>query len=338
MSPKISVIIPVFNSAEYLETCFSCLRNQTLKEFETIFVNDGSNDNSLELLNSLRLSLPNCIVINQKENRGQAAARNLALKSAKGNYIAFLDSDDEFAENYLHEMFNSIQANNSDLAICQIAYCDTAGFIHKIHSNEEKQVASSLKAVKSLLLCDETLPSVCNKLFSRKFFEKFMFEEGVYYEDLILMAQVFSICQKINIVEKPLYFYVQRANSTMHSITSRHIRDRINAFRKIYEYFSNSGDFEKIKKEFTVGFMLVAVLAPLTDSLRYDSPTEVILNEICKDRMVIEIFTLNAIFGVIQNRPIKGLALLMLKINPQLFIFASKLYVKCWDPKSRVNS
>lgn len=103
---KISIIVPVYNTEEYLAECLNSLLNQTLNEIEIICVNDGSTDNSLEILNTFSKKFSNIIVFT-KDNEGSGSARNLGLKHAKGEYIAFLDSDDfilnDNALNYLYE-------------------------------------------------------------------------------------------------------------------------------------------------------------------------------------------------------------------------------------------
>ena len=91
--PKISIIVPVYNVEKYLSTCLDSLINQTLKDIEIICVNDGSTDNSLNILNEYAKNDPRIIVIN-KENSGPGACRNLGIEKATGEYIQFADSDD----------------------------------------------------------------------------------------------------------------------------------------------------------------------------------------------------------------------------------------------------
>ena len=91
--PKISVIIPVYNVEKYLRECLDSLLNQTFKDIEIICVNDGSTDGSLNILNEYASKDSRFIIINQN-NQGLSAARNNGLNVAKGDYVAFLDSDD----------------------------------------------------------------------------------------------------------------------------------------------------------------------------------------------------------------------------------------------------
>ncbi len=91
--PKVSIIVPVYNVEKYLSTCLDSLINQTLKDIEIICINDGSTDNSLNILNEYAQKDTRIIVIN-KENSGPGSCRNLGIEKATGEYIQFVDSDD----------------------------------------------------------------------------------------------------------------------------------------------------------------------------------------------------------------------------------------------------
>lgn len=116
MAVKISVIIPVYNAANYLKECLESALKQSLQEIEIICVNDGSKDHSLEILNEISWKDKRVKVIN-KSNEGAAKARNLALKEAVGEYVYFLDSDDYFPdEKVLEEMYQ--KATENEVFIC----------------------------------------------------------------------------------------------------------------------------------------------------------------------------------------------------------------------------
>ena len=116
--PKISVIIPVYNMEEYLSECLDSVTNQTLKEIEIICVDDGSEDNSLEILKSYSKRDKRIMILKQ-ENLHSGVARNAGLSVAKGEYLSFLDSDDYFELNMLEEMYKKIKKMNSDIIVCK---------------------------------------------------------------------------------------------------------------------------------------------------------------------------------------------------------------------------
>ena len=114
MSPiAVSVIIPVFDTECYLPTCLDSILNQTLDNIEIICINDGSTDNSLEILKNYQKK-DNRIKIINKDNEGQGVARNIGIDNAVGEYIAFVDSDDFIKEDMLEKLYESSKNNNLD--------------------------------------------------------------------------------------------------------------------------------------------------------------------------------------------------------------------------------
>ena len=115
--PVISIIVPVYNTGLYLEECLNSIHNQTFKDYEVICVDDGSSDNSYEILNKYKNIIKNYKVIHQ-ENQWVASARNTALKHVNGDYIAFIDSDDYIEKNYLDRLYREACETKSDVVIC----------------------------------------------------------------------------------------------------------------------------------------------------------------------------------------------------------------------------
>ena len=116
---EISVIIPVFNVETFLEECLNSIINQSFNDIEIICINDGSTDNSLEILKIYVSEDQRIKVINQK-NSGQGFARKVGLKNANGNFILFLDSDDFLELNALELLYNNIQSNQSDVVLFKL--------------------------------------------------------------------------------------------------------------------------------------------------------------------------------------------------------------------------
>ena len=117
---KISIVMPVYNGAEFLEKSIESISKQTLKDVELICVNDGSTDNSLEVLNELKNRYPFIKIITQ-ENQGSGAARNNGIKNATGEYVAFLDADDEFYDDdSLERMYDANTSTNADMVAANL--------------------------------------------------------------------------------------------------------------------------------------------------------------------------------------------------------------------------
>ena len=124
---KISVIIPVYNDGEYIQKSIESILNQSLKDIEIICVNDGSTDDSLDILN--RISKENdCIKVFNQENQGPAIARNKGIHEAVGEYIGFLDADDFFIDNdALERLYDVAKLNNANMVSGNIKLVDSDG-------------------------------------------------------------------------------------------------------------------------------------------------------------------------------------------------------------------
>ena len=112
---KVSIIIPAYNTEKYIDNCLQSLVNQTLKEMEIIIVDDGSKDNTLELLRGYEAKFPEKIKVFTKENGGQASARNLALEHVTGEYVGFVDSDDWVSLDMYEKMYQKAKETDADI-------------------------------------------------------------------------------------------------------------------------------------------------------------------------------------------------------------------------------
>lgn len=114
---KFSVIVPIYNVEEYIEECVSSVLRQTYSNFELILVNDASPDSSLEIITRLSKRDDRIIVINKKENEGVALARSTGLSQAIGNFVLYLDGDDQLVPEALEILSKKIKSNNPDIVI-----------------------------------------------------------------------------------------------------------------------------------------------------------------------------------------------------------------------------
>ena len=129
MKPKISIIVPIYNVEEYLEKCLDSLVNQTLKDIEIILINDGSPDNSEEIVNKYLKKYKEKIIYHKKKNEGQGIARNYGINLAKGEFISFVDSDDYVDKTIFEKLYNKAIEENSDIV-------SSVGFIEVKNDNE----------------------------------------------------------------------------------------------------------------------------------------------------------------------------------------------------------
>jgi len=205
--PKVSVIVPVYNVENYLAKCLDSLVNQTLKDIEIIVVNDGSPDNSQDIIDKYAKKYKN-IKAYKKENGGLSDARNYGIKKATGDYIAFVDSDDYVDTTMYEKMYKKATKNNYDIVVCDFAYLYEDGRIIPVKSN----LHYAKNNVKNYLLLP---PMATIRIIKRELLNKYKFKKNIFYEDLELMPKLADTTDKIGFLEEPLYYYLQRNGSIM---------------------------------------------------------------------------------------------------------------------------
>lgn len=204
---KVSVIVPVYNVELYLEKCLDSLVNQTLKEIEVIVVNDGSPDNSQQIIDKYTKKYQN-IKAYIKENGGLSDARNYGIKEANGEYLAFIDSDDYIDETMLEKMYQKAKKDNLDIVVCNSVNVYENGNNIEIKSN----LNYSNNNVKNYLISP---PMACTKIYKRTLFNKIEFKKNIFYEDLELIPKLVKLTKKIDFIDEGLYYYYQRTGSIM---------------------------------------------------------------------------------------------------------------------------
>jgi len=234
---KVSVIIPVYNVQKYLAKCLDSVINQTLKDIEIICVNDGSTDNSLEILKAYAEKDSRIKIISQ-ENRGLSAARNAGTAAASGEYIGFVDSDDWISLDYYEKLYNMAQKTDSDIAVGEIK--KVKSFITKNITNFTKSMTAE-KFEDKLLLCDIPDKSfVFNKIYklSKIREHNIKFKEGVTYEDIIYSPQVIKNLNKLVTVPGTFYYYLKRKGSIVTTKTNN--KGLQSAISESEKYFNES--------------------------------------------------------------------------------------------------
>ncbi|MDO4924791.1 MAG: glycosyltransferase [Turicibacter sp.] len=217
---KLSIIVPVYNVQDYIEECIQSLLKQTLDDFEIIVVDDGATDDSIKRISHLKS--PKLRII-RRENGGLSAARNTGLKNAKGEFIAFVDSDDYIIlPNAYEEMYNLAKKTQSDVVYGNALkyFSDENKFPlnHQIQSNS-KEVLTSDEFLFEVLKHKETFAPVWLYLYKRNLLVEnmLMFKKGIYHEDEQFTPRVLTKANQVAIYHKVFYFYRQRVGSIVNS-------------------------------------------------------------------------------------------------------------------------
>lgn len=229
---KVSVIVPVYNVEKYLRKCLDSLINQTLKNIEIIVVNDGSPDNSQDIIDEYVEKFPKIVKSFIKENGGQGSARNLGLNYATGEYISFVDSDDWFDLNALEEMYNLAHQNGSDIVICDMI------------DHYEDGSSKKFNCTKYTSIYDVT-PSACNKIFKRSVIKDIRFLNGEWYEDFNFTTKIFLTDVKIDTISKCFYHCHARRVSTMNNNNSLKNLDIITVIEDLIEYAKKNNMYDR---------------------------------------------------------------------------------------------
>lgn len=252
--PKVSIIVPVYNVEKYIEKCLDSLVNQTLEDIEIIIVNDGSKDNSKEILKQYLKKYPEKMVYLEKENGGLSDARNFAIPYAKGEYVAFLDSDDYVELNMYEDMYRIAKNEDSDMVECDFIWeypnkskIDTGEIYHGKHEMLEKiRVVAWNKLIKKSVL-DES---------------KIIFPKGYRYEDIEFTYKLIPYLEKVSFLKKPCIHYIQRDNSISNTQNER-TKEILEVFDHVINYYKEKGLYEEYFTEIEYTYARVLLCSSL---------------------------------------------------------------------------
>lgn len=214
----ISIIIPIFNVKDYLKRCIESVQVQTHSNIEIILVDDGSWDGSSEICDQYRTIDSRVKVIHQK-NSGISAARNSGMHISNGEYIAFVDSDDYLHIDFLKILLNCALENEAEISVCSFIKVYQNHEV-AINNRVEKKLFSNVGALKDVL----SYPSTCDVMVWNKLYKKSLFIDhliefpvGKIYEDTFIIYRLLYAANKVAFINLPLYYYLQRRGSIMHS-------------------------------------------------------------------------------------------------------------------------
>lgn len=207
---KVSVIVPVYNAEKYLEQCLTSICQQTLQEIEIICVDDGSTDNSLNILREYANADTRVQVLTQK-NQGAGAARNYGLRTAKGLYLSFLDADDFFEPNMLEEAVKEIELYEADFVVFESDqyHMDTKSYVKPSWVVRHKDIPPYMP-FSYLSLTDNVFKTFVgwawDKLYRKSFIDNhnLWFQEQRTSNDLLFVFSALVLAKRIAIIDKIL--------------------------------------------------------------------------------------------------------------------------------------
>ena len=244
---KVSIIIPAFNSKKYIVRCVESAINQTLKEIEIIIVNDGSTDNTLDLIKNLALKDDRLIVINKK-NGGLSSARNAGLDVAKGEYIQHLDGDDWIELKACEEVYQYASKNNVDIVVCDYYRDNDAGGVKYIRDLKSEKNISSSEEYLIYFFQRKTTPAVWNKLIKKELYENIRHPEELFQgEDVAVMPRLILGARKIEKLNQAFVHYIVNPNSITNFETTKRMYQLFEAYDMIEYFLKKSGKYKVFK-------------------------------------------------------------------------------------------
>jgi len=245
--PFLSIIIPAYNAAEQIDRCLGSILNSMKQgpqgiSVEVIVVNDGSLDNTAEKVNSYINDFGGKLFLINKENNGVSSARNCGIKNAHGDYLYFMDADDEMSQSFFCVLLPKLTNNVIDVYI----------FGFTIVSNKGKSIYYP-KATSNLLnryLLGKQKIAIWSIVCKKKFFDELLFDEDTYYaEDIEVISKVLYFAKAIEVIKESLYVYfIDNPSSAMHKKISEKNLTSIDAHRRIYQFLKDNNSPMEMRK------------------------------------------------------------------------------------------
>lgn len=238
MDKKISVIVPIYNTAKYLDKCISSIVKQSYRNLEIILINDGSQDNSEKI----------CIEWSQKdfrikyikvENGGAAKAKNIGLENATGDVISFIDSDDWIDKEMFCECIDVMNKYNADIVETPL-YRTTQEVVELPIIKQQVFEFGTEEALLEIMRDKKLHQTPCNKLYHRNTISDIRFVEGKYIDDEYWTYRVFARAQKVILFTKYFYFYRIHSESAMGRKYNIKRLDAVEALEKRCEFINEN--------------------------------------------------------------------------------------------------
>ena len=315
---KVSVIIPVYNAEKYLNQCISSVANQTMQDIEIIAINDGSTDNSLNVLDELSQRYKGKLKVYTKENGGAGSARNIGIENANGEFIKFVDADDYIKADILEKMYTIAKKYN--VSLVRGNYQTILGPIKMEDKCSWSDINGSqivdLRQNRDYLVTET--PGIGNKLISRDLIGDLRFPEKTKWEDLAIMPVVIASSEKLFHIDEPVYNYRVNMNTTIRDFINKipNILDVIKCVEKIETQMKARGLSEEYKDQIESLYILHTLFRVENAMLWVNFPRkkkEIVVSSLLgildakypdwQDNRIVELYkSKNALFNFDMNR------------------------------------
>ncbi len=296
---KVSIIVPVYNTSNFLEKCMDSIIKQTLKEIEIIVINDGSTDNSLDICKAYAAKDCRVVLIDQ-ENRGLSATRNKGVQAAKGEYVGFVDSDDWIEADMFEKMY--LQAKESEAEVCLCNYkvnymeesVPVALDIEKdVMENNEifSDIVINLIGPKDLNSNNKNIMAcVWRMIIKKELLEKnniIFLEDITFMEDILYSLEVYSKCNKVCINRGYFYNYMLNTNSITMGYKENCKELSIKVYTAMKNILERDYDYSILENRMDIRYFNM-LLSSIINEVRKNNPKTLLtkiknINSICND-------------------------------------------------------
>lgn len=243
---KVSVIVPVYNVEKYLKRCLDSLVHQTLDNIEIIVVNDGTKDQSQDIIDSFVEKYPDKIISLIKENGGLSDARNYGIPYAQGEYIGFVDSDDYTDLTMFEKLYKKGKSDNADIVVCgYYGINETNNSFKEFQKGNMNEFGKSLRENPKLLYLNSTY--AWNKIYRKELFDNtgILYPKGVLFEDMAVTWSLFPHANKISKVDESLYFYILKREGAITATYSDKMLQMFDSMAIVNDYYIVNNIFEE---------------------------------------------------------------------------------------------
>lgn len=239
--PKVSVIVPVYNTEKYLHKCLDSLVNQTLDDIEIVIVNDGSKDSSPEIIKEYMEKYPGKFSYASQENSGQAVARNKGVQMATGDFIGFLDSDDAAKADMFEKMYNKATETDADMVVCDYEYI-----------TDKQVIVKNVKTFKNQRdMFIDCFVDPWNKLFKASVLKNngITFPEGYFYEDTGWFIKCIPFVPKTVKIDEALAEHYKREGSSMTALDDKRVQHIFPVLQSVIDFYNAKNVYDDYKSE-----------------------------------------------------------------------------------------
>ena len=239
MKPKISVIVPIYNTKKYLDKCLTSIINQTMQEIDIICIDDCSPDDSYLIVEKYIKQDSRVSLIRHKENKGSGGARNTGILAAKADFLASVDSDDYIKSEMMQTLWDASGGGKIDVVSCGYICTDTEGKEISFDSPTYEMLDNTKNSI-DIFTCINV--KFWNKLWRKSLFvgNEIYFPEKIFFQDLATTPRILAKSRTVKVIESELYFYSIRPDSVTTTCSAKHIIDHFKVFEILLEFLEQN--------------------------------------------------------------------------------------------------